>query len=855
MDKKLIQPVVPFLPNEEVMEEVLGQTHIIDPSVPRTVTAPIITALTQFYQASEEVYRKHASVLDNAHDALAHATDLRFGTLDRITDRLIGQKTDAPRIAAMYAVRKALITGGGMGFGVDRRSHRLTGVFQIRSKEQLQYVTTAVDWLREYQEYELGKRLYKDPNDARSFPPPLTEGAKIVQSFVDKAKKMITASRTDRSADYLDLGAIGPSKKRYPLKADGSILKFHGGVEFDDNDRVLIRVLEYAGVQNILMTEDSLSSLLPLILRGTGMYSEGRFKVTLGKRAVYAFLLELGVFAPFEDMTHYDVNLLLPSSQHSKPLQQLATTLENLSTEKVDLKDQFRDLRKDLTGQTAFAIDSEDSKEIDDAISVERIPGTESKAWLHVHIANPTAFLGRDSVFARMAAHLTESFYAPDRTVPLLPSWLTQQMFSLATGRPCLTVSALLDEHGDILDVKLEHGKLGTVIHMPYTQLPKHLGIQVEKTSLEPMVLGGELPTRPPSKPVVLTAEQRADLLFINKFSQARVAHRIRNGGFPYAFGQPDVSVHVKSQTKGVYGLYPRRSRAIRVSGDPIIAVYPQPYENPFEAHQQDHTALVQEMMLLAGEAFSRWCHQRDIPLAYRSMSPLPGAATYQEAYDRHIKRAIDKVGHIPVGTGFRFLQNAGQGRMLTHPEPHPALGLQAYSKITSPLRRYGDMISHWQAEAALREEARYGHNSLLSRTALSPKRHDYLPFNHTQMQNIISRLQPRERLIGVSKNRSQGHWISQWFFRAFYFQEYPLPATMKVVILRESMKGVMTARKHVMCSWIDNGLIIKAEPEGPDGEAVQYGDIWEAEIKQVVPYYPDTIMKPLRLVHREELF
>jgi len=290
--------------------------------------------------------------------------------------------------------------------------------------------------------------------------------------------------------------------------------------------------------------------------------------------------------------------------------------------------------------------------------------------------------------------------------------------------------------------------------------------------------------------------------------------------------------------------------------GEPIIKIDPSPYENPFRVKQEGHVALVQEMMLLAGEAFSKWCYQRDIPLAYRSMSDIPGLPSYKEAYETYIRGAIEKYGQIPVGIGFKFLQTAGRGSMTTRPALHPSLGLETYTKCTSPLRRYGDMIAHWQAEAALREEARFGHNSLLSRTALSPKNHDYLPFNHPQMKNIISRLHPRESLISTSKQRSIRHWITQFMFRAHHFNEYPLPKTMQVMILRHTMHiSSTTSQKtspYYMAMWMEKGLVFKLRPEVSDRRQIEYGDIWEAEIDVVSPFYPDVILTPLRLVQRE---
>ncbi|KIW09192.1 hypothetical protein, variant [Verruconis gallopava] len=848
LDKKLVEPIVPYLPDAEVIEEVLGQTHILDPSVPRTITAPVVTALNDFSRQSEEVYRKHASVLDNAHDLLAHPTDLRFGTLDRVTDRLIGKDSSAPRMPAMYAVRKALLTAR-LAFGIDRRSHRTTGVFQIRSKKQLKYVAKAVQWLREYQEWEISRIMNETSEKTRLGHAKLTIGVRIVQGFVRKAREAIIESRKHRSAKYVDYGAVGPSSERFPINSPEGTIRFKPTVKFTESERVLIRVLEYASVQCIIEHDEPLNSLIPLILRGTGMYSEPPYDVELGKRAIYSFLLEIGVFAPYDDLTLYDVNLLLPNSQHSKPLQQLASTLSQMKASNVDLQDSFADLRKDLNGTVAFAIDDAGAHEIDDAISVSRITGTDSRVWIHVHVANPTAFISRDSTFARMAAHLTETFYSPERTIPLLPSWLTDDMFSLTSGRPCLTVSTLVDEHGNVLDVKIEHGKLGKVVHLDYKQLPAILDLEVNETKeMEPLVIGGDLPASCQRHAPEIPLEHKDDLKLIYKIAQARFALRQQNGGFNYAFSQPSISVHSRANKPGLPDTYPHRAIGIRTEGDPIIAIYPRKFRNPFSDMSCGSDILVTEMMLLAGESFAKWCEQRGIPIMYRTMQSEPGGPSYHEAYAATILPSIEQHGHITIGAGFRFLQQAGKGMMMTTVSPHPNLGLDAYVKATSPLRRYGDMVVHWQVEAALREEALSGHSSLIN-----SKREDYLPYSRSQIEKIIERLHPRERLIATSKQRSVRHWISHWFFRAHYFNEYPLPKTIQVVVLRQAQSLTTTKQANNLAAWIETGVNMKIRPQDADGNLLQFGDIWEAEIDAVVPYYPDTILRPLRLLYREE--
>lgn len=51
---------------------------------------------------------------------------------------------------------------------------------------------------------------------------------------------------------------------------------------------------------------------------------------------------------------------------------------------------------------------------------------------------------------------------------------------------------------------------------------------------------------------------------------------------------------------------------------------------------------------------------------------------------------------------GIYRVQSTGKVRFSVHPEPHEGLGVSAYAWMTSPLRRYVDLVNQWQLAAAL---------------------------------------------------------------------------------------------------------------------------------------------------------
>ena len=103
---------------------------------------------------------------------------------------------------------------------------------------------------------------------------------------------------------------------------------------------------------------------------------------------------------------------------------------------------------------------------------------------------------------------------------------------------------------------------------------------------------------------------------------------------------------------------------------------------------------LVAEMMILAGEIAGSYARDNNLPVPYRSQSQ-PELPPEQELLQ------------LPAGpVRFCALRRCmPRSDTSTTPSRHAGLGLNIYTQVTSPIRRYTDLLTHFQLKAHLRGE------------------------------------------------------------------------------------------------------------------------------------------------------
>ena len=325
----------------------------------------------------------------------------------------------------------------------------------------------------------------------------------------------------------------------------------------------------------------------------------------------HALLLEVGRWSPARVPypQRFGINL-------TPPVDQVDTTVTGPGV----LRGQD-DRRLDLTHLDAFAIDDEGNSDPDDAVGID---GT--RVW--VHVADVSACVEIDSLLDQEARNRASTMYLPERTVPMLPASITQQVgMGLGEVSPALSFGIEVDDEGCIAHFEI----VPTLVRVKRLTYP-----QADK---------------------LLDSEPLHSLQMITDRSRRR--RQLAGAAF---IEMPETKITV-GDTDG--------TMAIEFESLPPLAV----------------RELVAEAMILAGEAAALYASRESLPCPFSGQPP-----------------PTEDGENDPDGLAgmFALRRRQPRSRITTSMDRHSGLGLTAYARVTSPLRRYLDLVAHQQLKGHL---------------------------------------------------------------------------------------------------------------------------------------------------------
>jgi exoribonuclease-2 len=142
---------------------------------------------------------------------------------------------------------------------------------------------------------------------------------------------------------------------------------------------------------------------------------------------------------------------------------------------------------------------------------------------------------------------------------------------------------------------------------------------------------------------------------------------------------------------------------------------------------------MVSEMMVLAGAAAAQIASEHAIPIPFRQQ-PAPELPDEEDL-------ALMSTGPVRA---FAIMRCMKRGEIVPVPGRHAGLGLDAYSQVTSPIRRYSDLMAHFQLKAFL---------------AGRP-----LPFTDTEIKEAILVLSETTQEATQVERQTNRYWTLEFF-------------------------------------------------------------------------------------------
>lgn len=811
---KDIEPLLAYLPDKSVPEMEQDQLQKFENALPRGVGRPLVHKMYEFQKKADQVYLAHATELDNIYGRLAKQKKQVRLSLARIAAKLLPDECliPTPDPAVMYAVYRAM---KNVDAGITRISAgnvRSWALYEIAPKNIRDTISVAINVVRLWQRQDPFHRIDS------------TFG-----QFIKKAQAAIDSSRKYRNPTAF--GQVGPARPN-----SGPSQKVDAN-HFTAHDLIFIRFLQcWVGWENF-NPDSTLASTGSAILRAVGRYDE----YILDRSSGWLLLQELGYIKPWDIPTNYRLRVAGKTYSDSFIHDELAGTKKDASRNRKQEankilengQDSMADLRQDWKDLRAYCVDDPSAHEIDDAVSVTRT-AKEGVYWIHVHVADPASMIPRNSVLADAACVIMANTYLPDKVTTMLPDEVVQEKLTLAPKRPTLTFSAKLNAEGELLDHRITPGIINEVVYLSPNVAAVVCGHSGEST-VEPLLQvgdGKENIASPPGRHMSSVEEleqcDKEDIKLIMSLGAARRKHHLLKGGINISQTNVEVAVKMGLDLTEVESTSILDTK--HFLKDPFISL-----SSKVSLKEAD----ISPLMILAAEVAAKWCKDRHIPIIYRVSQKLPGSdpAIF---FKEHILPYHLRGEEPPLSLLQQYLQSVGPVLPSSLPGPHVPLGVSGFSRCTSPLRRYSDLLTHWQIEAALRHEAETG------KSLVGSKDNSYLPFTFNDVTTLVLRQHDTDSLTRLVGQRANKEWALQALLRAWKFGEgdVKLPETFKYIVSRVTAFGVYGNLKEL-------GLSAQLPlPEFVDELTdITVGDVYEVKLTSVNPYTGLISVEALRQV------
>lgn len=323
--------------------------------------------------------------------------------------------------------------------------------------------------------------------------------------------------------------------------------------------------------------------------------------------------------------------------------------------------------RMDLRALPIFTIDSAETKDIDDAISLTRT--SDGGFELGVHIADVSNYVKPGTELDNEAFSRATSVYYADQVVPMLPKALSNGICSLNENELRLAFSCLmrLDKEGNLTDYRFVKSIIRSRVKGVYSEINALLaGTADAEIKAKYADVIDQLPA------MKELYGHRARL------RRERGCMDIESGEVKLILDENGRCIDVKKRTSG------------------------------------ESESMIEEFMLLANQCAAHFARVKQIPFVYR-VHEEPNAEKLERLHallqacgiNDHFAKDVPTPKELSAilegvrGTPYEQIINTGMLRCMSKalyeekPKGHYGLVLKDYAHFTSPIRRYPDLAIH----------------------------------------------------------------------------------------------------------------------------------------------------------------
>ena len=322
--------------------------------------------------------------------------------------------------------------------------------------------------------------------------------------------------------------------------------------------------------------------------------------------------------------------------------------------------------RVDLRNKTIITMDGADAKDLDDAVSVEKMPN--GNFLLGVHIADVSQYVRDSSQLDKEALQRGNSVYLIDQVIPMLPKILSNGICSLSekVDRLTLSINMEIDKDGKVVNHEIYESVIHSKARMVYGDVSDMLENQ-NKDLIEKY------------------KDIFPDILLMDELAKVLRKSRDVRGSLDFDFDEAYISLN---------------ELGIPISVD--------------IAERRVANRIVEEFMLIANETIAEHFFWMEIPFVYRvheapSLEKMEEFKRFIGSFGLTLKGNLESIHpkalneiiksvegrpeeHVVNTVMLRSMKKAFYG---TECDGHFGLGVKYYCHFTSPIRRYPDLMIH----------------------------------------------------------------------------------------------------------------------------------------------------------------